>query len=126
MVGAKPERKSLYKQVDTMTSRELDALPQGVIQLDPEGRILQYNLYEENLANMKREHTVGRNFFKEVAPCTDVQDFQGRFEAGVAARKLNHAFRYHFSFPKNPTDVEVEMHYSPTTDTVWVFISKVE
>ena len=126
MLAPKQTKQVFYQQVDTMTPQELDALPQGVIQLDREGKILQYNLYEEKLANMKREQTVGRNFFKEVAPCTDVKQFHGLFRSGVAARNLNQSFRHHFSFRKNPTDVLVEMHYSATTDTVWVFISKVE
>lgn len=126
MQAVKAGMKGFHEQVEIMTPEELDALPQGVIQLDREGKILQYNLYEEKLADMKREETVGRNFFKEVAPCTDVKGFRGLFQAGVAARKLNHTFRHHFSFRKNPTDVQVEMDYSATTDTVWVFISKVE
>ncbi len=126
MTGVKVAMKGFRKEVETMTAEELDALPQGVIQLDRDGKILQYNLYEEKLADMKREDTVGRNFFKEVAPCTDVKGFHGIFQKGVAAGKLNHAFRHHFSFRKNPTDVLVEMDYSASTDTVWVFISKVE
>ncbi len=126
MPAAKQAKQAFHQRVDAMTPEELDALPQGVIQLDLEGKILQYNLYEEKLANMKREQTVGRNFFKEVAPCTDVKQFHGLFEAGVAARNLHQSFRYHFSFRKNPTDVVVEMHYSATTETVWVFINKAE
>lgn len=126
MLGAKVAMRGFHRLVETMTPEELDALPQGVIQLDRNGKILQYNLYEEKLADMKREDTVGRNFFKDVAPCTDVKEFHGMFQAGVAAGKLSHSFRHHFSFRKNPTDVLVEMDYSSTTDTVWVFISKVE
>jgi photoactive yellow protein len=116
----------LYKNVDSMTPEQLDALPQGAIQLDTSGRILQYNSYEERLANRKREDVVGRNFFTEVAPCTDVKGFRGRFTAGVKAKTLHDTFRYHFSFPKHPTDVSITLHYVAGTDTVWVFVTKLD
>ena len=39
--------------VDSLEERSLDALPFGVIQLAPDGTILQYNRYEEDLARRR-------------------------------------------------------------------------
>jgi photoactive yellow protein len=117
---------TLYQRIDEMKQAELDVLPQGAIQLDLEGRILQYNLYEQRLAHVKRENAVGRNFFTEVAPCTDVKGFHGRFTEGVKKKSLHETFRYHFSFPTDPTDVSITLHYSASTSSVWVFVRKLE
>jgi photoactive yellow protein len=115
---------SLYQKIDTMKPKELDELPQGAIQLDVSGKILKYNLYEQRLANVKPEKAVGRNFFTELAPCTDVKEFHGRFIEGVKKKELHETFRYHFSFATDPTDVSITLHYSATTNTVWVFVRK--
>jgi photoactive yellow protein len=116
----------LYQKIDSMSSKELDALPLGTIQLDRDGEILQYNASEEKLAHTTKAKVIGKNFFTEVAPCTDVQAFRGRFLEGVRKKDLHETFRYHFSFKINPVDVSVTLYYSGRTDTVWVFVRKLE
>jgi hypothetical protein len=49
-----PQDKELYARIDTMTSDELDQLPRGAIQLDTSGKILQYNLFEQRMANIRK------------------------------------------------------------------------
>ena len=117
---------SLFQTVDAMSEKELDSLPQGVIQLDVQGTVLQYNAYEQQLAGLTREKVVGKNFFKQVAPCTDVQEFYGRFRDGVAAGKLHVKFRYRFTFKVNPRDVTITLFYSERNKTVWVFVQPLE
>ncbi len=124
--GAKQAEESLYKSIDGMSQEQLDALPQGAIQLDSGGTVLKYNLYEERLASTNRKDVIGRNFFKEVAPCTAVKEFYGRFIEGVKQEQLHETFRFHFSFHKNPTDVSITLFYSPTTESMWVFVRKLE
>ncbi len=115
-------RASLYTQIDQFSEQELDALPHGAIQLDENGNILKFNLYESQLASLAKRDVIGKNFFKDVAPCTDVQEFHGRFERGVAQRKLHEKFRYRFAFKQKPRDVIVTLFYSDITSTVWVFV----
>lgn len=76
---------AVFERVDSLTHEELDALPFGAIQLDREGRILRFNEYEANLSNRRAPDTVGRNFFRDVAPCTNVREFHGRFLEGPSA-----------------------------------------
>lgn len=116
------ESRSLFNKIDYMDESELDGLPHGAIQLDETGTILKYNLYESNMANVPKSIAIGRNFFKEIAPCTDVQEFYGKFKEGVAAKNLYAKFRYHFAFKKNPRDVVVTLFYSDITHSVWVFV----
>jgi len=117
---------NLYTKIDTLTTNELDELPCGAIQLDPSGKILKFNEYESNLAQLGKDSVIGKNFFKEVAPCTDVQEFYGRFKEGVLNKELNTKFRYHFAFKQNPRNVLVNLFYSNMTNTVWVFVRPIE
>lgn len=108
---------------DTMVPDELDRLPFGMIQLDRTGRILNYNAVESKLASMPREHALGKQFFTEIAPCTKVQQFYGRFKEGVIRETLDTSFRFHFAFLQSPRDVTVRLLYSKRTRTVWVLVS---
>ena len=115
-----------FQKIDTMSEIELDALPHGAIQLDSNGIVLRFNAYEERLAGMKRANVIGKNFFKQVAPCTDVQEFYGRFRDGVAAGSLHCKFRYRFAFRQNPRDVTVTLFYSSRDKSVWVFVQPLD
>ena len=126
MSASSAARHSLASVVDSLSEAELDQLPHGAIQVSIEGRVLKFNAYESQLANLKKESVIGKNFFKQVAPCTDVQEFYGRFREGVRTKNLHENFRYHFAFKQNPRDVTVTLFYSPTTDTVWVFVKPLE
>ena len=112
--------------MDSLSAAELDSLPFGVIKLDSEGKILHYNDYESQLAGVEKSKALGKNFFTELAPCTDVKMFHGRFKEGVAKSELYVTFRYHFSFKKNPRDVAVTLFYSKITGSVGVYSSRVK
>ena len=77
---------------------ELDALPIGVITLDRRGTVLRYNRTEAQYARRSTDSTLGKNFFTEIAPCTRVREFQGRYDA-FAAVNDNGYERFDFTFP---------------------------
>ncbi len=114
---------ALLDSVDAMTPAELDALPFGMIQLDASGRILKYNAVESRLASLPQSHAIGKQFFTEIAPCTKVQAFYGRFREGVIRESLDVTFQFHFAFKQSPRDVTVRLFYSKRTRSVWVMIS---
>jgi photoactive yellow protein len=80
-----------------MSRAELDAYPDGVITLARDGTIVRYNRAEARLARRNQDETIGLNFFRDVAPCTAVQEFQGRFDA-FAAGTDSGAERFDFTF----------------------------
>jgi photoactive yellow protein len=96
--------------IDDRSDAELDSLGFGVIALDAEGTILRYNLYESRFARLDRNQVLGRNFFQEVARCTQTPEFEGRFRtivdapAGAAVR-----FDYLFDFKFGAQRVDVEI-----------------
>ena len=114
---------ALLQAADQMTPGELDQLPYGMIQLDATGRILKYNAVESRLASLPQEQALGKQFFTEVAPCTKVQEFYGRFREGVVRESLDTSFQFHFAFKQQPRDVTVRLFYSRRTRSVWVMIS---
>ena len=87
----------------------LDLLPYGIIVVDEEGRILYYNAREEEIANRRRENVLGKNFFSEIAPCTQVREFYGRFSETMQRAGLVADFHFHFPFPGRPREVEITL-----------------
>lgn len=110
------------EQIDRMSEEELDALPFGAIRLDKNGTILSYNVTESKLTGRDKKRVIGRNFFTDVAPCTNVQGFAGKFREGVAKGDLHTIFPYRFDFEMAPRDVTVTLFYSKQTQTAWVFV----
>lgn len=110
-------------KADDLTTTELDQLPFGMIQLDASGRILKFNAVESRLASLDQQQQIGKHFFTEVAPCTKVQAFYGRFKEGVLQEHLDTTFSFHFAFKQNPRDVTVRLFYSRRTQSVWVMVS---
>jgi photoactive yellow protein len=84
-----------------LAESDIDALPFGLIAVDSDGTIEQYNAYESKMARLPKDRVIGRNFFRDVAPCASVQEFQGRFErfvqgTGDAAESFDFEFRFAF------------------------------
>jgi photoactive yellow protein len=91
-----------------LTGGDLDALPFGVIVVDRKGSILEYNSYESDMARISRERVLGRNFFHDVAPCTALQEFEGRFEEFLTSSDTSvEPFMFEFPFTRGSQRVSV-------------------
>ena len=106
-----------------MTLEQLDKLPYGVIELSANGTILTYNAGEAEISGRKPEKVIGRNFFTEVAPCTAVREFHGRFVDLIEHRAVNYEFDFVFSFDP-PLNVSIAMLYEQAENTVWVIVKR--
>lgn len=115
--------KKTANELAKMTPDQLDQLPYGVIELSANGTILSYNAGESEISGRKPEKVIGRNFFTEVAPCTDVREFYGRFLDLIEHRAVNHEFEFTFSFAV-PTKVFITMLYEQHENTVWVMVNR--
>lgn len=114
-----PDLTDVFYAADTLSAPELDALPYGMIQVDRQGRILRYSRPETEFSGLTADECVGRSFFDEVAPCTHVKEFYGRFLDGVRAEQLDTLFTFEFAFVP-PRRVRVHMFYSKVTRSVWI------
>ncbi|MDX1582461.1 MAG: PAS domain-containing protein [Thermoanaerobaculia bacterium] len=110
------------QQIERMGSQELDQLPFGAIRLDKDGNILSFNQHEAKLTGRDPGKVMGKNFFREVAPCTNVQEFAGKYREGVREGSLHEIFPYRFDFEMEPRDVTVTLFYSDQTKSGWVFV----
>jgi len=112
------------KNLPSLSREQLDGLEYGVVKVEDDGSILIYNRYESLLANMPVASAEGRNFFTQVAPCTDNRLFFGRFTEGVLAGTLDLTFAYNFTYKMRPTTVDVQIYRDAATKTNWLLIKK--
>ncbi len=103
-------------RLSRVSARDLDSLPYGAILMDDSGRIVAYNDTESRMARLPIEAVVGRNFFTEVAPCTRVKDFEGRFRglaSGQGAGLVTFDFTFPFPFGAQRVSVILTRHTQP-------------
>ena len=107
-----------------MSSAEFDAMPFGMIQLDRDGIVKTYNMWESKLARRDPRDVVGKNFFTEVAPCTNVASFRGKLDELHETQKKNYIFDYEFSFPWGKRKVRVRFVVE-SPDERWVLVTSI-
>jgi photoactive yellow protein len=92
--------------------------------MQADGVIELYNKYEAELAGVAPTAAEGKNFFTQVAPCTNNRLFFGRFKDGIAAGALNVALPYTFTYKMKPTNVVIHLYHDAASKTNWVFVKK--
>lgn len=95
-------------KIQRLHGEELDSAPFGVIIVDQTGIILEYNAYERTMSGMGVRSVVGLNFFTDVAPCTAIHEFQGRFGDFLTSHETSiEPFEFMFLFASGPQRVSV-------------------
>ena len=117
-----PSGDDILHQLARMSSAELDSLEFGVVQIDDDGTILQYNRYEEDFAGRRRGDVVGRHFFTDVAPCTNNRLLYGRFKTGVAEGRLDLTMDYTFTYKMAPRVVSLRLARDGSSQTNWLLV----
>jgi len=86
---------------------------------------LKYNATEGAITGRDPKAMVGKNFFRNVAPCTNRPEFKGVFDAGVKSGDLSTLFEYVFDYEMVPTKVKVHMKKAISGDTYWIFVKRI-
>jgi len=107
-----------------MDGAALDKLAFGAVELDAQGTVLRYNATEGAITGRDPKAMIGKNFFTDVAPCTNRAEFKGVFDAGVRANNLNTLFEYTFDHQMRPTRVQVHMKRAISANSYWVFVKR--
>jgi photoactive yellow protein len=115
--------KTPIQRVAALDTPSLDSLPYGVVQLDAEDRVISYNRVESDMARRSAETVLGRNFFEEVARCTNVQELAGSFKEARAAgtnatKKLE--FVFEFSFGRQLMDIRLLYEADTAKSTILI------
>ena len=105
-----------------LTRTQADAQRFGVVQVTDEGVVKLYNRWESELAGVAVAAAEGRNFFTQVAPCTNNRLVLGKFKDGVAKGALDTEFNYTFTYKMKPTNVAIRLYRHAATGTNWVFV----
>lgn len=108
-----------------MNNAQLNKLAFGAIELDASGRILKYNAVEGAITGRDPQTMIGKNFFTEVAPCTNRPEFKGVFDTGVRSKNLNILFEYVFDHQMKPTKVKIHMKQAITGTSYWIFVKRI-
>ena len=119
------EKSDIENVLAKMSAAQLDQLAFGAIELDATGRILKYNATEGAITGRNPANVVGKNFFTDVAPCTNRPEFRGKFDAGVKSGNRNTLFEYVFDHQMKPTRVKVHMKSAVLGGTYWIFVKRV-
>jgi photoactive yellow protein len=120
------EAEALWRLVDVPFD-QLDVMPFGAIVVDANGGIVAYNQYEARLARKDRDAVIGKNFFRDVAPCTAVQAFQGRMHAFIRSKhRVSERFNYFFPFAHGPIEVTITFIKLRGKDQTLIAVERVE
>ena len=106
------------------SNAQIDQLAFGAVQLDASGTILTFNAAEAGMTGRNAASVIGKNFFREVAPCTNSPSFKGVFDAGVKKGELNTMFEYLFDDNMVATKVKIHMKKAISGNSYWIFVKR--
>jgi len=125
--GPKPlldfESDDIGPKLRQASTKQLDNADFGIVRVDDEGVVEFYNQYESELAGVSPEDAKGRNFFKQLAPCSNNRIFQGRFKRGIRSGSMDEHFTYTFTYKMRPTLVDIRL-YRDADNNNWVMVRK--
>lgn len=115
--------KDVGDRLKALRPERLHTLDFGVIRLDDEGVVQFYSRSESELSGIDPEEAAGRNFFTDLAPCSNNRIFMGSFRKGVDSGDLDERFTYTFTYKMRPTLVDIRL-YRDDEGTNWLLVKK--
>ena len=113
---------TFISQIPSVDRSGADNQPFGIVQIDDTGVIKLYNKWESEMAGVAVAAAEGRNFFTQVAPCTNNRLMFGKFKDGVANGALDSEFNYTFTYKMKPTNVQIRLFRHAPSSTNWVLV----
>lgn len=103
----KLEQQDLFKALEDLDNDAYDELDFGLIKMDRKGNVLAYNKWEAQLAANNQEAVIGKNFFTQIAPCTN--NFMVSEKYGLFQGQLDESMDYVFTYRIKPTPVRLRL-----------------
>lgn len=69
------DRPDIAEMMEAMPAADIDQLPFGAIKLDKDDRVVFYSKREAADSGMGERGQVGRDFFRDIAPCFATDEF---------------------------------------------------
>ena len=117
------EDDDLGERLRTCSADELNDAPFGIVAVDDDGVVKFYNRYESEMSGVDRNQAVGKNFFTQLAPCSNNRIFLGRFKKGVRTGEMDERFNYTFTYKMRPTLVDIRL-YRDEAGHNWILVRK--
>ncbi len=102
-----------------MSDLELDALDFGVVEMNHDCKVLRYNAAESRFSGLPPERVIGRQFFHEVAPCSNNARVAHRF----AAATLDTTFPYTLALHMRRIPVVLRLIKAPDSTRMYFLVS---
>ncbi len=112
----------ILKSLAEISPETADQQDFGMVKVDDEGTVQLYNKWESELAGYEPSQAIGRNFFTQVAPCTNNRLVWGKFQEGVSEGELDHQLSYTFTYKMEPRPVRMHLYRDPDSGSNWVFV----
>ena len=115
----------LLEPLLALSAIELDALEFGVIGMDAETKVCDYNTLEAKLAGLSKERVMGHQLFTMVAPCMNNFMVANRFEEATAAGEaLDVTLDYVLTLRMRPAKVKMRLLAGPGAGRRFVLIHR--
>lgn len=96
---------AILEWLDEQPNETLDSLPYGLVKMNKSGNVLFYNKEEEKITGVKRENTIGKHFFTQVAPCTNNFLVAEKY----SNPDLDEQLQYIFTYVTQPISVQLRL-----------------
>lgn len=110
----------ILQWLDSQNQPEYDNLPFGLVQMSHDGTIKNYNTEESKIAGVLRENAIGKNFFTQVAPCTNNFMVAEKFNTD----QLDEEIDYMFTYITQPTKVRLRLIKNTGSEYQYIFVKK--
>jgi len=107
--------------LDAMSAQSLDELAFGVVRMHSDGDVVAYNAWESRLAGLSTERVLERNFFTDVAPCTNNYMVADRF---MNEPELDVVLDYVFTLRMKPTAVKLRLLRSAAASHMYLLVKR--
>jgi len=113
----------LFHEIGALPRAGFDELPFGAIVLDSEGRVVTYNAAEARFAQRNVADVIGRNFFREIAPCARVREFGGVIESAPPDEPIEHSLLFTFRFASGFKQAKIRVVRNPAmSPRTYIFV----
>jgi photoactive yellow protein len=111
----------LLEQLSSLPDAELDQLQFGAVRMNTSGIVNFYNAFESSVSCLHPDKALGRNFFEQVAPCTN--NFMVA-ERMLSEPELDAILPYVFTFRLKPTPVRLRLLRSASRPNMFLLVEK--
>ena len=110
---------ALAAELTAMSDLELDALDFGVVEMNHEFQVLRYNAAESRLSGLPPQRVIGRQFFRQVAPCCNNVRVAHRFEAATLDATVSYTLALHMK----AVPVVLRLLKAPDSERMYFLVS---